>query len=110
MATILNTRTLKTHSNADALCRLLSQQMESVEDPVAIFHLSQFDVLPVTCEAVKRETSRDKILSQVYQSTMTGFNQDHDEILKPYYSRRNKLTTFQGCVMWSCRIVIPKKL
>ena len=101
MATILNTRTLKKHSNADALCRLPSQQMESVEGTVVIFHLSQFDVLSVTCEAVKMEPSRDKILSQVYQSTMIGFNQEHDEILKPYYPRGNKLTTFQGCVMWS---------
>ena len=75
-----------------------------------IFHLSQFEVLPVTCETVKRETSRDKILSQVYRSTMTRWNQEHNEILKSYYSRRNELTTFQGCVMWCCRIVIPKKL
>ena len=36
--------------------------------------------------------------------------QENDEILKPYYSRRNELTMFQGCVMWGCRIVIPKKL
>ena len=53
------------HSNADALSRLPSQKVQSVEDPVEIFHLSQFELLPVTCETVKRETSRDKILSQV---------------------------------------------
>ena len=57
------------HSNADTLSRLPSQNVESVEDPVEIFHLLQFEVLPVTCEAVKRETSRDKILSQVHWST-----------------------------------------
>ena len=30
-------------------------QMESEEDPVVIFHLSQFEVLPVTCEASKEK-------------------------------------------------------
>ena len=100
------------HCNADGLSRLPLQQTEKEEtemDSSEVFHATQFELLPVTSEAVARETRRDPILARVYESIVKGWsiriNGD-----KPYYERRNELTVHQGCILWGIRVVIPGKL
>ena len=100
------------HCNADGLSRLPLQQTEKEEtemDLSEVFHATQFELLPVTSEAVARETRRDPILPRIYESIVKGWsvriNGD-----KPYYERRNELTVHQGCILWGIRVVIPGKL
>ena len=40
---------------------------EPTEDPAHAFHVSQFNVLYVTCQKVRRETQRDPTLVKVYE-------------------------------------------
>ena len=74
-----------------------------------VFHATQFELLPVTSEAVARETCRDPILARVYESIVKGWYVRIDGD-KPYYERHNELTVHQGCILWGIRVVIPNKL
>lgn len=65
--------------------------------------------LPVTSEAVARETRRDPVLASVHESIAKGWSAGVDGD-KPYYERRNELTVHQGCILWGMRVVIPNKL
>ena len=59
------------HCNADGLSRLPLQQKEREEmevDSSEVFHATQVEPLPVTSEAVARETRRDPVLARVYES------------------------------------------
>ena len=92
------------HCIADGLSRLPLQQTkreETEKDLSEVFHATQFELLPVTSEAVARETSRDPILARVYESIVKGWSVriDGDE--------RNELTVHQGCILWGIRVVIP---
>ena len=31
-------------------------------------------------------------------------------MLKPFSSRRNEITLYQGCVLWGIRVIVPVKL
>ena len=100
------------HCNADGLSRLPLQQKEREEmevDSSEVFHTTQFEPLPVTSEAVARETRGDPVLARVYESIMKGWPARVGGD-KPYYERRNELTVHQGCILWGMRVVIPNKL
>ena len=102
------------YCNADGLSRLPLATTENEErqsvDPVDVFHVSQFNMLPVTCQHVRKETQRDSTLIQVYEHVMKGWHESKDPNLGPFYSRRNELTIHQGCIMWGSRVVISTKL
>ena len=70
---------------------------------------TQFELLPVTSEAVARETHRDPILARVYESIVKGWSV-HVDGDKLYYERCNELRVHQGCILWGIRVVIPSKL
>ena len=74
-----------------------------------MFHASQFVPLPVTSEAVARETRRDPVLARVHESVVKGWSARADGD-KHYYEWRNELTVHQGCILWGMRVVIPNKL
>ena len=100
------------HCNADRLSRLPLQQKELEEmgvDSSKVFHASQFVSLPVTSEAVARETRCDPVLARVHESIVKGWSSRVDGD-KPYYEPRNELTVHQGCILWGMRAVIPNKL
>ena len=100
------------HSNADGLSRLPLQNKEreeTEEDSSEVFHATQFEPLPVTSEAVARETRRDPVLARVYKSVVKGWSVRVSRD-KPHYERRNELTVYLGCILWGMRVVIPKKL
>ena len=100
------------HCNADGLFRLPLQQKELEEmgvDSSEMFHATQFASLPVTSEAVSRETRRDPVLARVHESIVKGWSARVDGD-KPYYERRNELTVHQGCILLGMRVVIPNKL
>ena len=100
------------HCNADGLSRLPIESSvadaDVEDDAIEIFHVSQFDPLPVTAEQVRIETRRDPTLSAVYHAIQTGnfANCHHPTFTK----RRDELTTHHGCILWGTRVVIPPKL
>ena len=75
------------HCNAGGLARLPLQPKEREEmgvDSSELFHASQFVPLPVTSEAVARETRRDPVLARVHESIVKGWSARVDGD-KPYY-------------------------
>ena len=65
------------HGNADGLSRFLLQHKEREEmevDSSEVFHATQFEPLPVTSEAVARETRHDPVLARAYESVVKGWS------------------------------------
>ena len=80
-------------------------------DAEEIFHISHFETLPVTSDAIARETRRDRVLSRVYEQVKNGWKEgNHDELLKPFYNRKSEITLHQGCLLWGIRVIVPAKL
>lgn len=109
---IIEYKSTTKHCNADGLSRLPLQQKEREDlevDSTEVFHASQFVPLPITSEAVARETRRDVVLARIHDSIVKGWS-TRVEGDKPYYERRNELTVHQGCILWGMRVVVPNKL
>jgi hypothetical protein len=107
-------RNTKRHTNADGLSRFPQEEneieAEELTDVADMFTLSQMEQLPcLTHEEIRRETSKDKMLSQVYDCIMNGWADNDDPNLHAYFNRKNELTVSQGCIMWGCRVIIPKR-
>ena len=63
------------HSNADALSRFRHESVKSDTeewDAADMFALSQFEQVSLNTAGIKRETTRDKVLSRVYDYVMKG--------------------------------------
>ena len=52
-------------------------------------------------------TQRDKTLSQVLQYVQKGWPTEGDTELEPYSSRRNELSSYEGCILWGNQVVVP---
>ena len=75
------------HCNADGLSCLPLPQKELEEmgvDSSKVFHANQFESLPVTSEAVARETRRDPVQARVHESIVKGWSA---RVAVPYYER-----------------------
>ncbi len=70
------------HCNADGLSRLplatTGNEQDQPVDPVDAFHVSQVNMLLVTCQHVRKETQRDSTLVQVYEYVMKGWHENKD--------------------------------
>ena len=64
-----------------------------------MFALTRFGQVSLNCERIKRETTRDKVLSRVYEHVMKGWDNKNEKELLPYVNRRNELTISQGCLL-----------
>jgi hypothetical protein len=73
--------------------------------------MSQIEHLPVTSAVIERETRRDNVLARVHDHVANGWKDANTyEMLKPFYSRRNEITLYQGCLLWGIRVIVPVKL
>ena len=100
---------------ADFLSRLPVQSKEEehadVQDEATVCFLEQFDRMePLTCEDIRRATSRDKVLSRVAQHLHSGWSERGPAELQPFESRKNELSLSCGCILWGNRVVIPERL
>uniref|UniRef100_A0A8L8KB94 RNA-directed DNA polymerase n=1 Tax=Heligmosomoides polygyrus TaxID=6339 RepID=A0A8L8KB94_HELPZ len=68
--------------------------------------------LPVSCKTIRTATAADSLLKQVTDFTLSGTwpKLDSQSSLWPFFNRRDTLTTVNGCLLTSSRIVIPKAL
>ena len=67
---------------------------------------------PVTGNEVERETAVDEILQKVMKNVLEGWDKkvSEDEVMKPYWSRREELSVEGGCLLWGGRVIIPESL
>ena len=72
-------------------------------------YAEQFVNLPVSSEAVRSFTMKDKTLSRVLASINTG-RWVNDATSQSFYVKREELSVVNGCIVWGPRVVIPEKL
>ena len=98
------------NGNADGLSRLpLADVPEITPVPGDVIHLLEtISTSPVDATKVKLWTARDPVLSLVLQFVLQGWPlKVEDEALKPYFTRREELSVYAGCLLWGTRVVIP---
>ena len=64
----------------------------------------------MTSIQLKAATRQDPVLNKVLHYTKRGWPLQVPESLKPYWNRRMELSLEDDCVMWSIRVVVPRKL
>lgn len=103
----LECRSSKKHQNCDTLSRFpVNGPPLGTELKVNFF--SQVDELPITAKQIAEATRKDPVLAKAYDFTLSGWpGHCSDENLKPYFTRRDELSTDQGCLIWGTRVVIP---
>ena len=99
-------RNTTAHANTDALSRLPlpEEPVKTFTDPELVLlaeHLS------VTANDIRTWTRRDQELSRVLQYVQQGWPSEGDAGLEPYSSRQLELSSFDGCVLWGSRVVVP---
>ena len=102
-------RNTTAHANADALSQLPlpEEPVKTVEEPELVLLAEHLADSPVTAVDIQSWTRRDEKLSQVLQYVQYGWPNKGDPDLEPYSSRRLELSSYEGCIMWGTRIVIP---
>ena len=89
------------HSNADCLSRLPVQSELGTEcdQDVQSFHSMQIDILPINVDQMRTATRYDPILSQVLKFMMEWWPSQVSPELQPFFTRRDELTTMDGCLL-----------
>ena len=64
----------------------------------------------LTSQMIQKETRVDPVLSQVYSFIIGGWPTVLDPTFAPFKSKRDELTTQQGCILWGTRVVVPSSL
>ena len=102
-------RNTTAHANADALSRLPlpEEPATSHPEPELVLLAEHLADSPVTAQDIRRWTQRDRKLSRVFQFVQQGWPSEGDTELEPYSSRRLELSTYEGCILWGSRVVIP---
>ena len=96
-------RNTTAHANADAL-RLPEEPAETVSEPELVLLAEHLANSPVTANDIRVWTQR---LSGVLYRVQHGLPTEGDADLEPYSSRRLELSSYEGCVLWGSRVVIP---
>ncbi|KAK4321215.1 hypothetical protein Pmani_007945 [Petrolisthes manimaculis] len=102
----------KDNSNADALSRLplpdLPRRVHTPEELNLVIRMLNSSQV-VSDDAIRRETRREPILSQVLQWVRWGWpGKDPGGVYGPYYIRRYEISLKDGCLLWGSRVIIPE--
>ncbi len=105
------------HGNADALSRNLCMNNESEKDETELIvnqvTVEQLEVLPVTATAIRKASTRDKVLSRVFEYVQRGWPEKlkaEDDEVKSYFHHRNEIVVVQNVLMWGIRVIVPASL
>ena len=103
-------RNTTAHANADALSRLplLVEPVETEVEPELVLLAEHLADSPVTAHDICTWTRRDPKLSRVFQFVQQGWPSRGDPELEPYSSKKLELSSYEGCILWGSRIVVPK--
>lgn len=102
-------RNTKFHANCDGLSRLPVEDSQEQLTEVSVYTTNLIDTLPIDASDIRRETRRDKILSQVLRWTYYGWPAQVSPEFKPYLRRSSELTCFQDVLLWGSRVIIPAR-
>ena len=80
-----------------------SPRCENVE----CYFLDTEVVTNVTSQMIKKETQVDPVLSKVYNYIISGWPSVVDPTLVPFKTKRDELSTQQGCILWGARVIVP---
>ena len=99
------------HGNVDALSRLPVRQElpDTMDPPELVLLLEHLDDSPVTAHQIEHWTRRDPSLVPVLHALQQGWSEESGPELAPFYSRRNELSLWNGCILWGSRVVIPQQ-
>ena len=105
-------RSKKLHANADSLSRLplMDKLPEGNPPDPAVFNMTQLDSLPVHAQEVAAATRVDSILSKVFHCLRKGWPTTIPDYLIPFWRRKEGLGVEGDCILWGCRVVIPRRL
>ncbi|KAL5491837.1 hypothetical protein EMCRGX_G017202 [Ephydatia muelleri] len=102
------------HGNADGLSRYPSTESEAIDgeergDRILALYGPQLAACPLTAKDIERGTMSDALLRQVLKFTKDGWNKTGrvDDQLRPYFNRREELSTEGNFLMWGIKAVIP---
>ena len=100
----------KKNGNADCLSWLPLKECVDVPLPgETILLVEHLNGTPVHAEEIKEWTQLDPILRKVTHYIHNGWkDKNTDYKLRPYFSRRNELSTHEGCILWGSRVLIPE--
>ena len=103
-------RNITAHDNADVLSRLPlpEEPTKTVLEPELVLLAEHLADSPVTANDIQTWTRRDPKLARVLQYLQQGWPNGGDPELETYSSRCLELSTYEGCIMWGTRIVIPE--
>ena len=91
-------------ANADGLSQLPLTEVPSVK-------FLDSSSSPISVEEVRLYTSKDPTLLRIVSVVSHGWlNSMEQEEHKPYWRRKNKLSTMDGCLLWGSRVVVPPGL
>ena len=101
----------KVNVNADMLCRLpLPECPADVPTPgETVLLMETLQPSPVNVEEIRTWTKEDPVLSKVKGLLINGWKgDDGSEDLFPFRQRQEELSLQDDCILWGCRVVIPK--
>lgn len=94
--------------------------IENQESSTLLYYSSDIDFsylnfvqeseLPINVSGIKKETSKDRILSKILFYVKNGWPSNCPDIaLKAFFERKCEITVEQNCLMWGYRLIIPQK-
>ena len=106
----LSFRNTTAHGNADALSRLPLKIQPSTSDtpPELVLLAEHLAESPVTADQIRTWTQRDPSLSKLLQYIQSGWPGTVDPALSSFTSKKEELTSLNGCILWGTRVLIPK--
>lgn len=102
------------HTNADALSRLPCSSDEKFDeelDALEVNFSEEVSSFPISAEKIAECTKKDEVLVKVLKFVKNGWPNHVDEDIKPYFARRQNLTTFNGVIVLQTdynRVVVPE--
>ena len=96
---------------ADTMSHLLPQENLQVPTPGCIIHqMDHLDDTTVDSADIRRCTSKNPVLSKVYQAVQLGTNLPEGPLNSAFHTKRYELSIKNGCLLWWSRMVIPHTL
>lgn len=99
------------NGNVDGLSRLLlKSSLERTPLPGdTILLLKHLETAPVNAHDIQRWTRKDIILSTVLRYILNGWpSKCPNEDIRPYYSRKNELSSQDSCILWGGSVVVTE--
>lgn len=84
--------------------------MNHFEPAELVLFISHLKSSPVSSSQIAEATRKDPVLVMISQYVSQGWPEvlPQQPELTPYFAKRKELSSYNGCPLWGCRVVIPK--